>query len=190
MALTQIFASQNFFYAGNVICHCGATRKDDKMEKISLRDPQSFIQKILIGFGFVYVSATIGLFVIYWLTKLFVLNRSFTVSSFFGAFTYIVCSSLPSIIFYFLVGLTIPYIIPKSPFRWSVFIGSLMVVSTILRTRTSWAIEPEFVELLAYWVPKCIILPSCVLGTLFFSRLPLLRRNPKQNLPATADNKG
>jgi len=33
MALTQIFALQNFFYAGNVIRHCGQ-RRAIKMKKM------------------------------------------------------------------------------------------------------------------------------------------------------------
>ncbi len=147
------------------------------MTRVSLRDPRSFAQKILIAFGFVYVSALIGLFVTYWLSKVFVMDRSFTTSSFFGAFAYIFCSSLPNIVFYFIVGLTIPCIISDRPLGWSSFIGLLMVLSRISGSRIHWAGQPELVELLVIWIPRCVILPSCVLGTLISSKSKLLKRN-------------
>ncbi len=144
--------------------------------KFSLKDPQNFFRNMLISFGFIIISSWIGTYVTLWLEKLFVINRTFPTSTAIGNYFFIFCRSLPNIIFYFFMGLTIPYVINESAFGWSIFIGSLVLLNKILTTKIFWAIEPKFFDIFSSWFPTWIILPSCILGTLVFLEFKNLKR--------------
>ena len=139
------------------------------MDKNKLNIIKNF-QYIFISLGFLYLIGWAKISIIFLLKKIIILDKVFSLSNIFTYIIYAILNSLSNLIFFIILGFFIPFIILERQYFWSIMIGLLYTIisimnSTIIIYSTS-KITNHIIEI---WIPYIVIIPSIILCTLFLS---------------------
>jgi hypothetical protein len=144
---------------------------------------ETLIRNILILLGFLFLRVLVGSYAIWWMGKIFFLDRTFRISSLFGTNVFTLCKTLPNILFFFLLGLLVPVVIRKDSMIWSTIIGfALLLYNRFMTMFGAGELPPTIYTHLVRYMPLAVIVPAFVLGSFLTYQLMRSKSNLLSNI--------